>query len=111
MKHTTLCHWKFVLRVLIYLKGTLDHDLLFHSNLILSSEVTLVTFANVVWRNDLVDYKYVSGHYLLLNNNLIIWSAKMQSIISRSTAEAEYKAIANVVREVLWVVSLLTELV
>ena len=42
--------------------------------------------------------------------NLVSWRSKKQSVVSRSTAEAEYRAMSLVVSEVLWVRNLLTEL-
>lgn len=61
------------------------------------------------WGSVLADRKYVYGHYLLLNNKLIVWwsSKKNQAW---STYEAEYRVVANVVCEILWVVSLLAKL-
>ena len=41
---------------------------------------------------------------------LISCSSKHQPIVSRSNAEAEYQAVANVVSKVLWLHSLLSEL-
>lgn len=41
------------------------------------------------------------GHYLLLNNNPIVWSSKTQTYISRSTSEGEYRVVANDVCEIL----------
>lgn len=48
---------------------------------------------------DIVDRKFVSGHYLLLNGNPIVWSSVKQSIVSRSSAEAQFRAVSNVVYE------------
>jgi hypothetical protein len=41
---------------------------------------------------------------------LVSWSAKKQPTVSRSTTEAEYKAITNVTAEIMWIQTLLQEL-
>jgi hypothetical protein len=40
----------------------------------------------------------------------VSWSAKRQTVISRSSAEAEYRAVANGVAEATWLHQLLLEL-
>jgi hypothetical protein len=47
---------------------------------------------------------------MFLGDNLVSWSAKRQTIISRSSAEAEYHAIANGVAEATWLRQLLHKL-
>jgi hypothetical protein len=41
---------------------------------------------------------------------LVSWSAKRQTVVSRSSAEAEYRAVANGVTEATWLRQLLHEL-
>jgi len=43
-------------------------------------------------------------------SNMISWSARKQGTVSRSSVEAEYKALANVIAKIMWVQKLLTEL-
>ncbi|GKD31791.1 ribonuclease H-like domain-containing protein, partial [Tanacetum coccineum] len=43
-------------------------------------------------------------------DNLLSWSAKRQHTISRSSAEAEYRGVANVVAKTAWIRNLLREL-
>ncbi|GJZ06242.1 ribonuclease H-like domain-containing protein [Tanacetum coccineum] len=50
------------------------------------------------------------GYCVFLGNNLLSWSAKRQHTISRSSAEAEYRGVANVVAETAWLRNLLREL-
>nr|GEZ78003.1 ribonuclease H-like domain-containing protein [Tanacetum cinerariifolium] len=51
-----------------------------------------------------------SGYCVFLGDNLLSWSAKRQHTISRSSAAAEYRSIANVVAETAWLHNLLREL-
>jgi hypothetical protein len=46
---------------------------------------------------------------VFLGDNLVSWSAKRQTIVSRSSAEPEYRAVANGVAEVTWLLQLLHE--
>ncbi|GKF64915.1 ribonuclease H-like domain-containing protein, partial [Tanacetum coccineum] len=48
-----------------------------------------------------------SGYCVFLGDNLLSWSAKRQHIISRSSAKAEYRGVANVVTETAWIRNLL----
>ena len=46
---------------------------------------------------------------MFLGDNLVSWSAKRQTVVSRSSAEAEYRAVANGVAEATWLRQLLLE--
>ncbi|GJZ89080.1 ribonuclease H-like domain-containing protein [Tanacetum coccineum] len=48
-----------------------------------------------------------SGYCVFLGDNFLSWSAKRQHTISRSSAEAEYRDVANVVIETAWIRNLL----
>jgi hypothetical protein len=47
---------------------------------------------------------------VFLGDNLVSWSSKRQNTVSRSSAEAEYRAVANGVAEATWLRQLLLEL-
>jgi hypothetical protein len=63
-----------------------------------------------LWTGCPDDNKSISGYFIFLSKNLLSWSSKKQPTISRSDTEAEYKAIANVTAEILWIQSLFREL-
>ena len=51
-----------------------------------------------------------SGYCVFLGDNLISWSSKRQHTVSRSSAKAEYRGVANVVAKACWIRQLLDEL-
>lgn len=52
----------------------------------------------------------MSGSCIFFGPNLVSWSSKKQSLVARSSAEAEYRSMAHTTSELLWLQSLLTEL-
>jgi hypothetical protein len=99
-------HWEAVKRILRYVKGTLDMGLRIRKSP--STELSIYTDAD--WAGCVDDRRSTSGYAVYVGPNLVSWSSKKQPTVSRSSTEAEYKALANGAAEAIWVESLLKEL-
>ncbi|GKA30395.1 ribonuclease H-like domain-containing protein [Tanacetum coccineum] len=99
-------HFSALKRILRYVCGTLDHGLQLFS----SSTTYLVAYSDVDWVDCPTTLRSTSGYCVFLGNNLLSWSSKCQPTLSRSSAEAEYRGVANAVAETCWLRNLLREL-
>ncbi|GJY08284.1 gag/pol polyprotein [Tanacetum coccineum] len=64
----------------------------------------------VLLAKDSDDRRSMGGFAIYLGSNLIPWTARKQRMVSRSSTEAEYKALADTVVELIWLQALLHEL-
>jgi len=98
-------HLAALKRILRYIKGTLHLGLLRPS-----SQSELTVYSDADWAGCPDTRKSTSGYAIFLGDNLVSWSSKRQNTVSRSSAEAEYRAVANGVAEATWLRQLLLEL-
>ncbi|KAK9063378.1 hypothetical protein SSX86_017248 [Deinandra increscens subsp. villosa] len=99
-------HYQFLKRILRYIQGTLDYGI----RISLSTITSLTAYSDADWGGCPDSRRSTSGYCVFMGDNLISWSSKRQSTVSRSSAEAEYRGVANAVAEVSWVRNLLLEL-
>ncbi|GKC26309.1 ribonuclease H-like domain-containing protein [Tanacetum coccineum] len=99
-------HLAALKRILRYVRGTIDHDIKLHVSYM--SQLTTYTDADSVGCP--VTRRSTSGYSVFLSDNLLSWLAKRQVTVSHSSAEAEYRGVANVVVETAWMCNLLCEL-
>ena len=50
-----------------------------------------------------------SGYCVFVGGNLVSWKSKKESVVSRSSAESEYRAMTQFVCEIMWLYQLLME--
>ncbi|XP_048136588.1 uncharacterized mitochondrial protein AtMg00810-like [Rhodamnia argentea] len=110
-------HWQAALQIVRYLKGAPGQGLVFHNrgHLHISGysnpeSLEVIGYSDVDWAGCPMDRRSTSGYCVFLGGNLVSWKSKKQSIISRSSAEAEYRAMANVTGELQWVRMFLGEI-
>nr|GEW31248.1 putative ribonuclease H-like domain-containing protein [Tanacetum cinerariifolium] len=74
-----------------------------------SATTSLVGYTDVDWAGCPFTRESTFGYCVFLGDNLLSLSAKRQHTISRSSAEAKYRGVANVVTEIAWIRNLLRD--
>ncbi|KAJ0528553.1 putative RNA-directed DNA polymerase [Helianthus annuus] len=105
MHSPTDVHLQIALRLLRYLKSGPGCGLLFKR----SDRLDLVGYVDSDWAKCLSTRKSVTGYCVYLGSSLVSWKSKKQSTVSRSTGEAEYRAMCSATCEIMWLLNLLRE--
>ena len=98
-------HFVAVCRILQYLKRAPGRGLLFRP----SSSLSVTGFSDADWAGNKTDRRSTSGYCTFVGGNLVTWRSKKQTVVARSSAEAEYRAMAHTASEMLWVQFLLQD--
>ncbi|KAJ0844195.1 putative RNA-directed DNA polymerase [Helianthus annuus] len=106
MHAPTQLHWQALKRVLRYLKGTIHHGLFLNRG----SKIELTAFTDSDWGGIADGGRSTTAYLIYLGSNILSWRSACQKSVSRSSTEAEYKALANGAAELSWVQNLLLEL-
>ncbi|CAM8962427.1 unnamed protein product [Rhodiola kirilowii] len=106
MQHPTADHLTAALRVLRYIKGTPAQGILFPAK----SDLTLRAFCDADWAACPLTRRSITGHCVKLGSCIISWKTKKQPVVSRSSAESEYRAMAAVCCELIWLARLIDEM-
>ncbi|MCF8701912.1 hypothetical protein L3054_11040 [Corynebacterium sp. MC-10] len=99
-------HMEALKCILHYIRGMID----FGTHVYKSPLQSLLSYTDADWGGCPDTRRSTSGYCVYLGDNLISWSSKRQPTLSKSSAEAEYRGVANVVSESCWIRNLLLEL-
>lgn len=88
-----------------YLKQTQNFGIIFHKN-----HESLKAFVDADWAGDIDSRRSHSGNTLILAGGPITWFSKRQKSVALSTMEAEYMALSDVTKEIVYVRKLIEEI-
>jgi hypothetical protein len=110
----TIEHWNGLLRIVKYLKGTVDLNLVYRKPLQsfnILSKLSLVVFSDSDWAGDKDTRRSTTGGVIYLCGNPISIISKLQATVALSTAEAELMAMVENAKEALNIIHLAEEVI
>jgi hypothetical protein len=84
-------HMEAVYRILRYLKSSPGKGLLFSRH----GHLKIEAYTDADWAGSIMDRRSMSGYCTFVGGNLVTWRSKKQSVVARSSAEAEFRAMAH----------------
>ncbi|XP_019084398.1 PREDICTED: uncharacterized protein LOC109125989 [Camelina sativa] len=96
-------HWEVVLRVVCYLKNSPGQGILLRAN----APLTLTAWCDSDHATCPFTRCSLTGYFIQLGGSPLSWKTRKQDVVSRSSIEAEYRAMADTVSEILWLRQLL----
>ncbi|CAM8966639.1 unnamed protein product [Rhodiola kirilowii] len=106
MQSPTAEHLRAATRLLRYVKNAPAHGILFPAQ----SSLDLQAFCDTDWAACPITRRSITGHCVLLGSSIISWKTKKQPVVSRSSAESEYRSMAAACCELVWLSRLLGDM-
>jgi hypothetical protein len=100
-------HWKQVQHVFKYLAGTRDLMLCYGPG---QDSTSLQIYSDADYAGDVDSARSTSGHTVFIGKCLVNWSSKRQSVVAKSTTEAEYIAANEAGSDGVWFRNFTSEL-
>lgn len=100
-------HWKALLHILAYVKGTLDFKIVYAQNL--GGSIKPLGYVDSDYGGDLDTRRSTSGYIFLMAGGPVSWSSKRQQTVALLTTEAEYITTTRGAQQALWMFNFLSE--
>lgn len=91
-------HFHSLKRVLRYIQDTTNYGII-----ISPTHLQVMAYCDTNWAGDTLDRRSTTGYCIFLGTVPILWAAKKLTSVARSSTEAEYRALASTIAEILWI--------
>ena len=81
-------HWKALMRVLRYLRGTASYGIQYSRHV--TNPLALRAYGDADWGGDKIDRRSITGYLFMLAGGPISWRTRKQNTVALSSTEAEY---------------------
>ena len=85
-------------RIRRYLNKTLRKGLFFKK----CQNRSIKVYIDADWVGSITNKRSTAGYYTFVWGNLVTWRSKKQGVVARSSAEAEFRAMALSIYEIIW---------
>lgn len=96
--------WTELIRLIRYLKTTKDLKLKLSG---VKSDLVIYSDAN--WGEDRTDRKSNTDYYIGVNGGTVSWCSRKQNLVTLSSCEAEYVALCETAKELVWIQNLMKD--
>ena len=93
-------HWKAALGILAYINGTSHFGITYQRGTLAS--ISLEVFADADYASKATDRRSVSGGAIMCGGACVCWFSRTQKCVTLSTSKAEYVALGDTVKELLF---------
>lgn len=102
-----VCDWNEVKRVFRYLKASKSLKLKLGDE---QNNGILKCYVDADWAGDHIDRKSNIGYYFIFNGVIISWASKKQTSVDLYSTEAEFKAFAEALRDLIRIKRIINDL-
>jgi hypothetical protein len=107
MHQPSKIHFGVTKKVLCYVQGTKNYDLMFERNE--REDVELFGFCDSDWIGSMDDMKNTFGYCFTLGSGIFSWASKKQERVTHSSVEAEYVSASEAMKQVTWLRKILSD--
>lgn len=98
METPSIPHWEAVLRIVRYLKKSPGLGIMYRKN----SHLKMEGFMDADCAGSPSDRRLATGYFTFLGGNLVTWRSKKKTLVARSSAKVEYRAMAHTTSKLSW---------
>ena len=99
-------HFKALNRIWQYVRTTQNKGLLYKS----SNKPKLIGYVDSDWGGDYTTKKSTTGYIFLFGSAPISWSSRLQKSVALSSCEAEYMALKEATKELIWLKAIFNQI-